>query len=69
MEKQKTKLNISYTQPNGDEVVVSKTFESLGIDIYDVRTALIGMLVGAGFCYETVLEIMPEENLEIKFEN
>lgn len=60
MEKNRTKLTIFYTQPDGDEICVTKTVDGPGIDIYDVRTALIGMLIGIGFAYETVLEIMPE---------
>lgn len=68
MEKSLTKLSLSYTQTNGDETVITKNFKDIGIDIFEVRDALITLLTGAGFQHETILLILPEDP-EIKFED
>lgn len=67
MEKKLTKLSLSYTQTNGDKTIITKTFEGIGLDIFEVRDAFVCLLIGAGFQYETILEILPEDP-EIKFE-
>ena len=68
MEKNMTELSLSYTQTNGDKTIITKTFEGTGLDIFEVRDTFVCLLIGAGFQYETILEILPEVP-KIKFED
>ena len=68
MEKNMTELSLSYTQTNGDKTIIIKTFEGTGLDIFEVRDTFACLLIGAGFQYETILEILPEDP-DIKFED